>query len=232
MLNELKKELQELANPESAKIGQRFFKTGKGQYGEGRISLGTKTEDKRRLAKEYYQKVSLNDITALLSSGISDYQFIALVMLTHKYRKGEQKQEIINLYLENTKNINNWDLVDVSASNILGEWLVDKPRDILYELARSENLWEKRISIISCFAFIKNNDFDDALAIAEMLLNDEHDLIHKAVGWMLREVGKKNQEVLEDFLTKHYSDIPRTTLRYSIERFEEKKRKRFLAGEF
>ena len=232
MLDELKKELEELGNPENAEHDSRYFKTGPGEYGEGRISLGTKTEDKRRLAKEYYQKISLNDIVELLSSGISDYQFIALVMLTHKYRTNEQKQEIIDFYLANTKNINNWDLVDISADKILGDFLMDKPRDVLYELAKSENLWEKRISIISCFAFIRDNDFDDVLAIAEILLGDSHDLIHKAVGWMLREVGKKNQEVLEDFLKKHYSNIPRTTLRYSIERFEEGKRKKFLKGEF
>ncbi len=265
MLNELKKELEELADSERAEHDDRFFKTGKGQYGEGRISLGIKTGDQRKLAEKYYQKISLNDIRELLKSGISDYQFVALIMLIHKYRKGGQETEIINLYLENTSYINNWDLVDVSAYNLLGDFLLDKkrapkgvsqggtrtstpsrserrPRDIskemstrgniLYELAKSENLWEKRIAMISTLAFIRQEKFDDTLTIAEILLNDSHDLIHKAVGWMLREVGKRDEKVLEDFLKKHYSDIPRTTLRYAIERFEEGKRKAWLKGEF
>jgi len=228
MLDKIKEELEKYKNPERAKHDSRYFKTGKGEYGEGRISLGIETSIKRKLAKEYYQKISLKDIKELLSSGISDYQFFALVILTHKYRKGEQKKEIISLYLENTLYINNWDLVDISAYNILGDFLIEKDKSILYELAKSDNLWERRIAIISTFAFIRNNKFKDTLKISKILLKDKHDLIHKAVGWMLREIGKRDQEVEEDFLKKYYKKMPRTMLRYSIEKFDEDKRKFYL----
>ncbi len=230
MLEQLKKELQNMANSGQAKILQKFFKTGEGEYGEGDIFLGIKVPIQRQIAKKY--DLNLNDIQDLLKSEIHEYRLVALFILIHKYKKSEvkHKEEIFNFYLNNSKKINNWDLVDLSASKIVGNWLIDKPKDILYKLAESENLWEKRIAIISTFTFIRKEEFEDTLAISELLLKDKHDLIHKAVGWMLREVGKRDEEVLEGFLKKHYSDIPRTTLRYAIERFEEEKRKKYLTG--
>jgi 3-methyladenine DNA glycosylase AlkD len=226
MLEKLKQELSDAADPERAKNSERYFKTGKGQYGEGDVFIGISNPKIRELSKKY--DLSFKELQELLNSKIHEERLIALLILI----RNKNKEGAFRFYLANTRNINNWDLVDLSASKIVGEFLKDKERDILYDLARSDNLWEKRISIISTFAFIKDGDFDDALAIAEMLLGDNHDLIHKAVGWVLREIGKKDQKVLEKFLKKHYSDIPRTTLRYAIERFEEGKRKKFLEGKF
>ena len=240
MLNQLRKELRESGNSERAIACQRFFKTGKGQYGEGDVFLGIKVPVQRAIAKKY--DLSFEEIQELLNSEIHEERLIGLlILIRNKNKKGAFK-----FYLKNTKRINNWDLVDLTAHKIVGDFLLDKdraprgvPRDIsgemstrgiLYDLAKSENLWEKRIAIISTFAFIRNNQFEDTLAIAEILLNDSHDLIHKAVGWMLREVGKKNQEVEEEFLKKHYKDMPRTMLRYAIERFEEEKRQKYLRG--
>ncbi len=225
MLEELKKELQELGNPENAEHAQRYFKTGKGQYGEGDIFIGISNPKIRALSKKY--DLSFEELQELLNSEIHEERLIGLLILI----RNKNKESAFRFYLKNTKRINNWDLVDLSAHKIIGEWLVGKDKKVLYDLAKSDNLWEKRISIISTFAFIRDNDFDDALAIAEILLNDSHDLIHKAVGWVLREVGKKNQEVEEEFLKKHYMNMPRTMLRYSIERFEEEKRKKYLKGE-
>ena len=226
MLDKLKKELQESASPERAAGSQRYFKTGSGQYGEGDIFIGVSNPKIRELSKKY--NLSFEEIQELLDSEIHEERLIGLLILI----RNKNKEGSFKFYLKNTKRINNWDLVDLTAHKIVGDWLLDKPRDILYDLAKSDNLWERRISIISCFAFIRDEDFKDALAIAEILLNDKHDLIHKAVGWVLREVGKKNQEVEEDFLKKHYSNIPRTMLRYAIERFEEEKRKAYLKGKF
>ncbi len=234
MLESLKKELQELADEKQAALLQGFFKTGKGQYGEGDIFLGIKVPVQRGVAKKY-SGLSLPKIQELLKSKIHEHRLTGLIILTNKYGQAneEDKANIFNFYLKNTKNINNWDLVDVTCPNIVGEFLYrnKKHRKILYELSRSENLWEKRIGIISTLYFIKYSDFEDTLALSEILLNDSHDLIHKAVGWMLREVGKKDETVLENFLKQHYKDMPRTMLRYSIEKFEEDKRKMYLRGE-
>ena len=229
MLNQIKKELKQIADPSRAKHESRYFKTGKGEYGEGDIFLGIKTDFKRKLAKKYFE-LSLKDIKYLMTSKFHDYRFIALIILINKYKQADKelKKKIFNFYLDHTKYINNWDLVDVSANYIIGEYLLDKNRKILYKLAKSKSLWEKRISAIATFRFIKENDFKDSLKIAEILLNDEHDLIHKAVGWMLREIGKKNQTVEERFLKKYYQKMPRTMLRYAIERFEENKRQKYL----
>lgn len=233
MLPNLIKELQEAANLEHAEILQRFFKTGEGQYGEGDIFLGIKSPVSKSIVKKYYG-LSLPKIQKLLDSKVHEHRGAALSILVNKFKRGneEQKGNIFNFYLKNTKNINNWDLVDLTASNIVGEFLFDKNKDKIYELAQSKDLWEKRIAMISCFAYIRKEEFKDALRIAEILLNDKHDLIHKAVGWMLREIGKKDQDVLENFLKKHYKNIPRTTLRYSIERFEEDLRKKYLMGRY
>lgn len=228
-LKKLKKDLKEKSNPEKAEILQRFFKTGKGQYGEGDIFLGVMVPETRTIAKKYFD-LDVRDVKDLLNSNIHEHRLIGLLILIGKYEKGE-RENIFNFYLDNSSRINNWDLVDLTAPKIVGNFLSDKKRDILYDLLKSDNLWERRIAIISTFSFIRENDFKDALKIAEKLLQDEHDLIHKAVGWVLREVGKKDVKVLEGFLKKHYKNMPRTMLRYSIERFPEEERRKWLKGE-
>lgn len=232
MLDSLKKELQELADEKQAEILQRFFKTGKGEYGEGDIFLGIRVPVQREVAKKY-SGLSLPKIQELLKSEIHEYRLTGLIILSNKYKesKEEEKANIFNFYLKNTKNINNWDLVDVTAPGIVGHFLFDKKKNTLYDLARSEDLWERRIAIVSTFDFIKKQEFQDTLALSEILLDDKHDLIHKAVGWMLREVGKKDEAILEEFLKQHYKVMPRTMLRYAIEKFEEGKRKAYLKGE-
>jgi 3-methyladenine DNA glycosylase AlkD len=230
MLDQIKKDLAQLGDPERAKNSRWFFKTGKGQYGEGDIFLGIPVPEQRKVAKKYLL-LSLDDVQELLNSKIHEYRFTALVILISKYRKAEEllKEEIFNFILKNTQNINNWDLVDLSAPRIIGDYLLNKERSILYKLAKSKSVWERRISILSTFTFIDNNDFKDALNISELLLNDEHNLIHKAVGWALREIGKRDQNVEEQFLAKYYTHMPRTMLRYAIEKFAEKKRKKYLS---
>lgn len=226
MLIKLMDDLNAYANPKKAKDCAWFFKTGKGEYGEGDVFLGITVPLQRKLAKKY-KDLSLKHTEQLLSSKIHEHRLTALFILIDKYRKGD-KEEIVNLYLKNAKRVNNWDLVDSSAHHILGDYLLDKPRNILYKLAKSKNLWEKRIAIISTAAFINKNDFKDTLRISEILLNDDHDLIHKAVGWMLREVGKKDQSVEEKFLKKYHKTMPRTMLRYAIEKFSPAKRKFYM----
>jgi 3-methyladenine DNA glycosylase AlkD len=229
MLNQIKSELSNLSDPHRAENSSRFFKTGKGQYGEGDLFIGITVPEQRKIAKEF-ANLTLDDLQELLNSKIHEHRFTALVILISKYRKAKEtgKEEIFVFYLNNTKNINNWDLVDLSAPRIVGDYLLNKKRSVLYELAKSNSLWERRISILSTFAFIDNNDFEEALNISELLLHDEHDLIHKAVGWALREIGKRDQNVEEQFLAKHHLYMPRTMLRYAIEKFDEKKRKKYL----
>lgn len=225
----LESELQKLADPEKAEILSRFFKTGKGQYGEGDVFLGIPVPEQRRIARKY-AGLSLGDIHGLLSSKTHEHRLVALLILVDKYNKADAdgREKIIDFYLKHTRQINNWDLVDLSAGNIMGDYLLDKDRAILYRLAGSAQLWERRIAIMSTFAFIRNNDFKDTLSISKLLLKDKHDLIHKAVGWMLREVGKRNLKTEEEFLKGHFRQMPRTMLRYAIERFDEKKRKFYL----
>lgn len=229
MLVELKKDLQRLKNLKKAKIYQRFFKTGKGEHGEGDKFLGLTVPDQRKISKKY-QNLSLNDLQKLLNTKIHEYRLTALLILILKYNKAEEKKKkkIVDFYLRNTRNINNWDLVDSSADKILGNYLLNKDKRILSKLARSKNLWEKRIAMLASFEFIKNNEFKEALKLAKILVNDEHDLIHKAVGWMLREIGKRDQKIEERFLKMHYQTMPRTMLRYAIERFDRKKRNFYL----
>jgi len=229
MLDQIKRDLSQLSNPEKAKKLSGFFKTGKGQYGEGDIFLGISVPEQRKVAKRYIS-LSLNDLQELLSSKIHEHRLTALLILVSKYGKTDDsgKDEIFHFYLKNTENINNWDLVDASAPKIVGAYLFNKDTSILFKLAKSDNLWERRIAILSTFNFIRNNDFEDALSISELLLHDEHDLIHKAVGWMLREIGKRDQEIEERFLSKYYMHMPRTMLRYAIEKFDENKRKFYL----
>lgn len=227
----LKAELKKLKNPQKIPIYQNFFKTGKGEYGEGDVFYGITVPEQRKVAKKY-KDLSLSDIAKLLKSKIHEERMTSLYILVAQYEKGdeERKKEIYDFYLKNLSGINNWDLVDVSAHKIVGAYLYVHPKDkkILYKLVKSKNLWERRISIISCFAFIKYKDFEDALKLSDMLVNDKHDLIHKAVGWVLREIGKIDQKVEEKFLKKHYKTMPRTMLRYAIERFDEKKRKFYM----
>ncbi|MAH46257.1 DNA alkylation repair protein [Candidatus Pacearchaeota archaeon] len=237
MLEKLRKEMQKNANSEKAEILQGFFKTGVGQYGEGDVFLGIVVPMQRKIAKQFWKAVSLEDIQELLNSEIHEERLIGILILIEKYKIADdaEKKKIFDFYLNAAGNgrINNWDLVDLSAPNIVGDFLADKEdRKVLYDLARGENLWEKRIAIIACFAFIRKQDFKDALKISEILLDDKHDLIHKAVGWMLREIGKREQEVEERFLqeSERYKKMPRTMLRYAIERFEEGKRKGYLGG--
>jgi 3-methyladenine DNA glycosylase AlkD len=229
MLIQLKEDMENLADPEKAKILSRFFKTGKGQYGEGDVFLGIVVPKQRTVAKKY-SGLSLGEIGRLLTSKIHEHRFVALIILVNTYKNAdeEDREKIVDFYLKQTRNINNWDLVDLSAPNILGEYLFDKDRTVLFRLARSKNLWERRIAIMSTFAFIRKNDFKDTGRISELLLHDSHDLIHKAVGWMLREVGKRDLKTEEDFLERQYSLMPRTMLRYAIERFGVEKRKKFL----
>lgn len=228
-LKQLKSELNKLADKKQAKILAGFFKTGEGQYGEGDIFLGIKVPVQRRVARGY-ENLSLTNIKILLHSKIHEYRLIALLILLSQYKKADSllKDKIVQFYLANTKNINNWDLVDLSCHYIIGDYLLDKDKKILYKLARSKNLWEKRIAIISTFAFIRNKEFNDTIKISEILLNDKHDLIHKAVGWMLREAGKRDEKVLVEFLNKYYKKMPRTMLRYAIEKLSDKKRKFYL----
>jgi 3-methyladenine DNA glycosylase AlkD len=234
MIQEIKNDFEKLSSKEKAKIYSRFFKTEKDQYGQGDQFIGITTPQNKNLVKKYYKDISINDTLFFLQDPIHEYRSFALGILRYKYEKGDKKvkKEIVDIYLKNVEYINNWDLVDCSASYILGDYLLDNDRDILYTLAKKDHLWSQRISIVSTYAFIRKNDFKDALAISKILLNHKHDLIHKAIGWMLREIWKRDSEIVERFLIDNYCDIPRTTLRYSIERMEESKRKRFLKGDF
>ncbi len=228
---EIQNKLRKLANKEKAKLLQGFFKTGPGQYGEGDVFLGITVPVLRKLAKEC-REATVADAIALLQSEIHEQRLLALFLLIHAYAQGNEavKKRIYGLYLKNTRSINNWDLVDLSAPNIVGEYLLNRNRKPLYAFARSRELWKKRIAILATFRFIKQGDFSDSLSIAGMLLKDDHDLIHKAVGWMLREVGKRDMRAEEGFLRKHCQTMPRTMLRYAIERFPEMKRQRYLKG--
>ncbi len=226
------KELESVAKKTKAEDPQKFFKTGKGEYGEGDIFAGITVPEIRDICKRHYKEMSLDDVEFFIQHKIHEYRLFGLLILTYMWKKAEKekKTEIYTLYVNNLKYINNWDLVDLSAPNIVGEYLLDRDHSFLYELVNSNDLWKQRVAIVSTAAFIRNMDFDDTLKISELLLHHEHDLIQKAVGWMLREVGKRNQIVEEKFLRKYYKDMPRTMLRYAIERFEEEKRQRYLKG--
>lgn len=230
-LNIIHNDLLQLANEQIAEHSQRFFKTGKGEYGEGDVFLGIRVPLLRKLVKKYHG-ISIEEVRKILHSKFHEERFLAVLMLVQLFKssaESEQKQ-IFDLYLENTEFINNWDLVDISAGNIVGAYLYEKDKAPLYDLVQSANLWERRISIIATFYFIRQNEFDDTLKIAEIMLNDKEDLIHKAVGWMLREVGKREIAIEEEFLQEHYKKMPRTMLRYAIEKFPETSRKMYLRG--
>ena len=223
--------LRRHAHPEKAKILQQFFKTGKGEYGEGDVFLGLTVPQVRAIALQF-KILALSDIKQLLKSTIHEERLIALFILVHQFQKGNEfaKQAVYEFYLHHTKRINNWDLVDLSAPKIVGSYLLHTPKEILYTLAKSKSVWERRIAIIATITFIQDNSYDDTLHIAKLLLNDPHDLIHKAVGWMLREIGKRSLKTEETFLHQYYKYMPRTMLRYAIERFPEHKRQAYLRG--
>lgn len=220
-----------MADPGIAADLQRYFKTAVGEYGEGDLFLGVKVPTLRALAKKH-RATSLAEIEILLHSQWHEERLFAMLLLIQCYQLGSdaQQQSAYQLYVSNTAHINNWDLVDVSAPHIIGCHLQTRPRDILYQFANAPLLWERRIAIIATFHFIRQNDFADSLRLAEILLNDPHDLIHKAVGWMLREVGKRDLAAEENFLQSHYRRMPRTMLRYAIERFPEMRRQAYLVG--
>lgn len=231
-LQEIKASLNIYCDPEKAVFLPKFFNAFPGGYGEGDKFLGIKVPDQRKVARRYYKNVSLKTIEKLLQESIHEYRQTALFLLVYKFEKAdkEEKEKIVNLYLKNLAYVNNWDLVDSSAEKILGAYLWDKDKDILYKLASSESLWEQRVAIIATFYFIKRNEFKVTLEIAKLLLKHKHDLIHKAVGWMLREIGKRDLETELEFLKEYYQIMPRTMLRYAIEKFEPGLRNKFLKG--
>ncbi len=230
-LHPIQRELRARASPETAALLQGFFKTGRGQYGEGDVFLGIKVPVLRVLAKQHGH-VDQQGIQTLLDSKYHEERMLALLLLMQHYLRADEagKQAAFELYLANTHRVNNWDLVDVSAPHIVGRHLDSRPRKLLRQLARSSLLWERRIAIVATAWFIRLHEFDDTLRIAKTLLHDEHDLMHKAVGWMLREIGKRDLAVEESFLKNHYRVMPRTMLRYAIERFPEAKRRDYLQG--
>jgi 3-methyladenine DNA glycosylase AlkD len=229
---EIQRHLQGLGSADAAAGAARFFKTGPGQYSEGDIFLGLRAAEMHRLSKEH-AALSFKELRVLLRSRVHEERALALLILVRQAQKGDAafKEKIYDLYLSHTRYINNWDLVDASAREIVGAHLAHTSRAPLVELARSTNMWERRISIVATHFFIRQGEFADTLRIAEMLLGDEEDLIHKAVGWMLREVGKRHQPTLEGFLRRHGKVMPRTALRYSIERFPKELRLAYLSGE-
>ncbi len=233
MVSEIRDAILREKDPEKGVFLQRFFKTGKGQYGEGDIFYGLTVPTSRKIAK-HFNDLSLEDIELLLTSKVHEERLIALLILVEQFKKSDDKDAkiIYDFYLAHTKYINNWDLVDLSADKIVGEYLKTRDRAILLKLAKSDLIWEKRISMIATFQFIKDlKEYKDTFAVANILLLDKQDLIQKAVGWMLREVGKRvSQEIEEDFLLSRYKKMPRTMLRYSIEHFSPERRKQYLQG--
>jgi len=229
---EISARLRRFGDTEKARFLQRFFKAGPGEYAEGDRFIGLKVPQVRQLLSEY-RGVTPTDALHLLMSPIHEERLFALLALVRCFEKGDEgiREQVYTLYLANTNHINNWDLVDISAPQIVGGFLLERDRGPLDLLARSESLWERRIAIMATFAFIRQNRFDDTLAIARLLLHDRQDLIHKAVGWMLREVGKRVPAVEEGFLREHCRVMPRTMLRYAIEKFPEEKRRMYLKGE-
>lgn len=228
---EITSHLQNLADSERALHAMRYFKTARGEYGEGDKFLGIRVPA-IRLAVKKYGETPLSTAEKLLESEYHEVRLFALLLLVSRYSRSNAAEQgiIYQLYLKNTRYINNWDLVDSSAPYIIGAYLADKNKSILHEMARSSSLWERRIAVMATFYFIKRSQFDDALLIAERLLNDPEDLIHKAVGWMLREIGKRDMAAEVAFLKEHYQQMPRTMLRYAIEKFSEEKRQTYLTG--
>jgi len=231
LVKHIQKRLWEQANASIAEHSQGFFKTGIGEYGEGDRFMGIRVPVLRKMIKEF-KGLGLDEIAEVLHSEWHEQRLLALLLLVDLYSRSEErdKKDIFSFYLDSTYWINNWDLVDTTCTHIVGNWLHSRSRSILYKLIKSEVVWERRIAIIASFYFIKREDFTDTLMLSERLLNDTHDLMHKAVGWMLREVGKRDIQMEEAFLKKHYEVMPRTMLRYAIEKFPENRRKAYLQG--
>ncbi len=226
---EIEQAIRAVANPEKAKILSRFFKTRKGEYGEGDIFIGVQVPITRSIVKQYLD-TPLDELEKLLHSPIHEIRLAALLCMVEQFRKGNSnlREKIYRCYLANTARINNWDLVDLSAPQIVGGYLEKLDHSLLYQLAQSSNLWEQRISIVSTLRWIRSGQFDDTLRLADMLLLHEHDLIRKAVGWMLREVGKRDKPLLCQFLDSRHKRMPRTMLRYAIEHFTPEERKHYM----
>jgi len=226
----LQSEFKKLADPVRAKNLARFFKTGSGEYGEHDQFYGITVPEIRRVASQFHQ-LSLTDIAKLLQSPVHEVRFAALVILVWQFEHGDEavRQSIYDFYLRHTDQINNWDLVDTSTPKIVGAYLFgQKDRSVLYRLVQSKSIWERRIAVLSTFYFIDHGQFDNSLKLAKLLLKDEHDLIHKAVGWMLREIGKRSESTLREFLDQHAVQMPRTMLRYAIEKFSPPERQKYL----
>jgi Predicted DNA alkylation repair enzyme len=226
----IKQHLLTLGNPEKASHSAYFFKTGKGQYGEGDTFIGCTVPETRSVA-QIYKNTPFIELEKLLSDEMHECRLCALIILVKQFKKGgeSQRKEIVDFYLTHTARVNNWDLVDVSSYAIVGEWLKDKKdRSLLYRLAESDLLWEQRIAIVSTMAFIRNNNFIDTLELSQKFLSHKHDLIHKACGWMLREVGKQEEKTLTVFLDEHSTKMPRTMLRYSIEKLTPEQKKQYM----
>ena len=234
IVSEIKTALQELSIPGKAEIMQTFFKTGKGEYAEGDLFIGVKVPDQRSVAKEFYSKISLEELGELLSSKIHEHRLTALLILVHQFEKTKDKikqKEIIDFYLNRTQHINNWDLVDTSCYKILGRYCFEnQDSKLLDKLSESENMWEMRMAIVATMHHIKKGQFEVTKAFALKNLKHPQDLMHKANGWLLREMGNKNETELLDFLNMHYKEMPRTCLRYAIEKLEEEVRKNYLKG--
>lgn len=226
------KELRKLANKKIAEHSAGFFKTGKGEYGEGDTFLGIRVPETRKIAKRHTD-IPLSDVKKLVISKYHEERLLGLVIVANKYAKAKEEAEqekLYKFYVNHFKYINNWDLVDVTCPHVIGRHLMYRDRKVLYKWARSKHLWTKRIAMLTNWWFIRSGDLKDVYPIAEILVNDEHDLIHKAVGWMLREAAKKDMKKTEAFLKKHCKTMPRTMLRYAIERFPESKRKKYMKG--
>ena len=225
----IKQKLNSLGNAQKAEKAKYFFKTGKGQYGEGDTFIGTTVPENRAVAKEH-KNLSFDELKILLNDNIHECRLCALLILVEQFKTKDnnKRKQVYDFYLSQTNNINNWDLVDLSCYFIVGQWLLDKDRAPLYQLAESTNLWEQRIAIVSTIAFIRNNDFEDTLKLTEKLMNHEHDLIHKACGWMLREMGKRDEAVLTNFLDTYSKQMPRTMLRYAIEKLTKEQRTHYM----
>ncbi len=222
---DLKQDLKKLADPKRAKVSAWFFKTKPGQYGHGDIFIGLTVPQQRQVARQY-PDLSLADVKQLLKDKIHEFRLVGLLILVDQFNHADaaNQKAIYTFYLKNVTRVNNWDLVDLSAPNIVGQYLLNKNRAVLYSLAKSKNLWARRVSIVATYAFIKQGQLTDTFKLAKLLFTDNHDLIHKATGWMLREAGKKNQKALEKFLNRQAIQMPRTALRYAIERLPENKR--------
>ena len=231
-LKKLRRDLRSIADPDKAIVLQRFFKTGEGEYGEGDKFLGIVVPKQREIAKIHHE-LPMNDLKILLGSPIHEERSTALLILVLQFTQApmQKQKEIYNFYFANVVGINNWDLVDLSAPRIVGVYLLDKDKSFLHKLIGSNNLWKRRIAVVATWWFIRNNYFTETLLLTKKSLTDQEDLIHKACGWMLREIGKRDFIILNNFLQKHYQNMPRTMLRYAIERFEENKRQKYLKSQ-